>query len=73
MRVMTNSKVSRLIEQIDAEDDAARQALYGFADGIARYTFISARINRIGEIKEDLSEIVGVDKALQIVCERLNR
>lgn len=65
------SEVSRLLAQIDAERDAAYQALYGMAEGMARHNFITARMEMLGVATEELKGVVGEQEALRLVCEHL--
>ncbi len=43
----SQSEVARLIERIDQEYTAASLALSGLAEGAARHTFISTRMERM--------------------------
>ncbi len=57
----SNSNVARLKKQIDAEAEAAQLALYGPAQGISRHQFITARMERMGMLHEQLRNIIGDD------------
>ena len=63
------SDVVRLLQQIDEANEAARQALYGLAAGIARHDFISAKMEYIGQCHEQLAELVGYNEAAALVCQ----
>ena len=63
------SEVARLLKQIDAEYLAARRAMSGFAD-TATHAAITARMERLGRLHEDLQTMVGED-ATRLLVERL--
>ena len=67
------SELGRLLQQIDNEWSSAFQGLHGLASGTAQHDFITARYNRIGQLQGELSQIVGEDKAIEMVAERLDR
>jgi hypothetical protein len=67
-----SSEISKLMQQIDAENEAAQQALHGIANCFARHSFISARYSRIGELQSELSDIVGHDNAMGMIIDGLN-
>jgi hypothetical protein len=62
------SEVARLRQQIEAEYQAAAQAMTGFSQ-VAKHEFITARIERIGVHQEHLAALVGEQASMQIVCE----
>jgi len=62
------SDVARLLQQIDKANEAAYQALYGLAAGIARHDIISAKMEYIGQCHEQLAELIGKDEATALVC-----
>lgn len=66
------SEVARLMQQISAANEAAYQALYGLAQGIAQHAFITARMERMGECHEQLIELVGEHEAALLVCRTLD-
>ena len=68
----TQSEIARLQQQIEAEFLSAEQALRGFAQS-AKHTFITARYNKIGQCQEQLAELVGEQRAMQMVCDILER
>jgi hypothetical protein len=67
------SELGLLLQQIDAECAAAFQGLYGLASGVSQHDFINARYDRIGQLQGELEQLVGDDKAAQMVVERLDR
>ncbi len=55
----SHSAIARLKEQIDAEAEAAQLAMYGPAQGISRHQFITARMERMGRLHEELKTLIG--------------
>ena len=65
------SEVAALLQQIEMEYAAARQALTGLACGTARHTFISQRMEQMGLHHEALTQLVGPDEADKLVATNL--
>lgn len=63
------SEVARLLNQIEMEYIAAQRGLTGFAES-ARHAAITARLENMGRLHEDLRAIVG-DDAIRLLAERL--
>lgn len=66
------SEVARLLAQISAEYEAAQRGLNGFAYGSAKHEFITARMENVGRLHDELHEIVG-DEAIMMVAEAINK
>lgn len=66
------SEVARILEQISLEYEAAHRSMYGFACGVAKHEFITARMENMGNLHSKLQEIVG-DSAIEMVAETLNK
>ncbi len=64
-----DSEIARLLNQIEAEYLAAERGLTGFAEG-ATHAAITARMERIGRLHEDLRTLVG-EEAIRLMAERL--
>jgi hypothetical protein len=64
------SEVARLLEQISAEYEAAQRGLSGFAYGSAKHEFITARMENVGKLHDELHAIVG-EEAIMMVAEAL--
>lgn len=64
------SEVARLLEQIDAEYEAARRGLKGLAGGTTRHAFIQARMEHIGQMHSQLQSLVG-DQAIALIADRI--
>lgn len=65
------SEVARLLEQISAEYEAAQRGLKGFAYGSSKHDFITARMENVGRLHNELQAIVG-DSAIALVADALN-
>lgn len=65
------SEVARLLAQISAEYEAAQRGLTGLAYGTTQHEFITARMEHMGQLHNELQSIVG-DKAIALVAETLN-
>lgn len=65
------SEVARLLAQISAEYEAAQQGLTGLSYGISQHEFITARMENMGRIHNQLQSIVG-DSAIAMIAEKLN-
>lgn len=52
------SEVARILEQIREEDASARCAMEGFAQGTSRHAFITAKMERIGELAVEIEKLV---------------
>ncbi|HZU66740.1 MAG TPA: hypothetical protein VFA09_05645 [Ktedonobacteraceae bacterium] len=65
------SEVARLLNQISAEYEAAQRGLSGLAYGMSQHEFITARMENMGQLHNQLRSIVG-DDAIALVAEALN-
>lgn len=68
----SQSGVARLMQQIDAEVQASKQALQGLALGTARHEFITKRMENIGGFHEQLHALIG-DEAMPLIVEKLEQ
>lgn len=64
------SEVTRLLDQIREEYEAAMRGLSGTAQGTARHSFITARMENMGKLQEQLDHLVG-DNAIAMVIQAL--
>ena len=62
------SEVAQLRFQIQLEYEAAQRGLSGFATGIARHDFITARMERLEGLHAELIKLVGQDEATAILA-----
>lgn len=65
------SEVARLIQQLDAECEAARLAMHGYAE-VSKHEVITARMERMGALHEELKEIVGEEEATEVLVKAMN-
>ena len=69
-RQENRSEVARLLNQIEMEYLAAQRGLTGLAES-AKHAAITARMEHIGQLHQNLCIIVG-DDAIRLIAERLN-
>lgn len=65
------SEVARLLTQISTEYEAAQRGLTGLAYGTSQHEFITARMENMSHLHNQLQSIVG-DAAIALVAETLN-
>lgn len=65
------SEVARLLSQINEEYEAAQRGLTGLACGVSQHEFITARMERMGQLHSQLYSIVG-DTAIAMIADTLN-
>ena len=65
------SEVARLKAQLDAEYQAARLAMTGYAE-VARHEYITTRMERMGALHEELRGLVGDEKATEALVKALD-
>ncbi len=65
------SEVARLLSQISAEYEAAQRGLSGLAYGMSQHDFITARMENMGQLHNQLQTLVG-DVAIAMIADRLN-
>ena len=66
------SEVTRILAQISAEYEAAQRGLSGLAYGTSKHEFITARMEHVGQLHNQLQSIVG-DAAIKLVVDALER
>ena len=66
---MSMSELAKIKQSIAAEMEAARRGLYGLSAGTVRHEVISAKMQRMGEYHEKLTDIVGKDEATKFFLE----
>ena len=67
-----SSDVARLLSQISAEYEAAQRGLTGLAYGTSRHEFITARMEKMWHLHNELQSIVG-DSAIALIVDTLNK
>ncbi|HEY1348028.1 MAG TPA: hypothetical protein VGF67_00210 [Ktedonobacteraceae bacterium] len=65
------SEVAHLLAQMQTEYEAAARGLSGLASGVACHRFITARMERIGQLHAALEEVVGEEQAAQLLVSTL--
>lgn len=66
---MSKSEIARLRTQLEQEHAASVWALRGLASGAAQHVFISARMRRMDTCYRRLSELVGEERATDVLCD----
>ena len=67
-----HSEVARLLEQIQQEYEAAQRGLTGVASGVAQHTFITARMERMSILHNQLHDLVG-DTSIELLSEQCDK
>ena len=63
------SEVAQILAQIRAEYESATLGLHGLAHGTSRHSFITARMENMGKLQEQLDRLVGENAiALVVTC-----
>ena len=65
------SEVARILAQIAQEYEAGHNGLYGIAQGNARHSFITARMENMAKLQHELEKLVG-DQAIGLVAQKLD-
>lgn len=66
------SEVARLLAQISAEYEAAQRGLGGLAYGVSKHDFITARMEHVGRLHNQLQSIVG-QEAIALIADTLSK
>jgi hypothetical protein len=66
------SEVARLKEQLDAECESARAALYGYAE-VAKHERITAHMENMGRLHDKLRDQVGEEEAARLLVKSMER
>jgi hypothetical protein len=67
-----DSEVARLLARFRAEYEAAQYGLSGLAFGTSQHRFITAKMENMWKVHEELHELVG-DTAMAMIAEDLNQ
>jgi hypothetical protein len=65
------SEVARLLTQISAEYEAAQRGLSGLSYGSSQHEFITARMENMGQLHNQLQSLVG-DVAIAMIADQLS-
>lgn len=66
------SEVARLKECLRLEAEAAFQGLYGYAE-VAKHEIIHQKLERVGEVFEQLKERIGEDEAALFMLDTMDK
>ena len=69
----TKSEVAQIMAQIQAEYESSMCGLSGLASGTSRHEFITARMERIGQLHSDLRDLVGEQDATGLLVNALEK
>ena len=61
------SELKELLDRIEAEYMAVQQGFQGLASGVARHDFITARVQRVDKLYEQVEAQVGQETAIALV------
>ena len=67
-----SSEVARLRERLRLEAEAAFQGLYGYAE-VARHEIIHQKLERVGEIFEQLKQHIGEEEAALFMLDTMEK
>ena len=67
------SSVARLMAEISAQYEAAQWALSGQAVGVSQHTFITRRLEKMEDARQELEQLVGPDESTRLVVEQLDK
>lgn len=65
------SEVAQLLSQITDEYEAALRGLSGIAYGTSQHDFITAKMENMGQLHQQLQTLVG-DNAISLIADRLS-
>jgi hypothetical protein len=68
---MGQSDIAQMRQHIAAEYLSAQLGLFGLAEGTTRHSFITTKMERMGESFDTLAEMMGKEQAIQIVADTL--
>jgi hypothetical protein len=64
------SEVAQLLQRISLEYEAATRGLTGLSAGIAKHSFITTRLEKIGAYHEQLTSMIGEVQATKLLIEQ---
>lgn len=65
------SEIARILAQIAQEYEVARDGLYGVAQGTTKHSFITARMENMAKLQNEMEKLVG-DQAMGLVVQQLD-
>lgn len=66
------SEVARLVQRIREEHESARLALSGLASGTGQHEFITQKMERWGNLQDQLNALVGSKVGIELVAQALD-
>lgn len=72
MQERDQSEVTRLMQEIDLECQAARLAMNGYAE-VAKHEAITARMENVGRLHDALSEMIGEEQAVEALVKAMEK
>lgn len=70
--VNNKSEVARIKAQIELENAACRYALNAPSLGVAKHSFITRKMERMGELHEELKTRIGEGKTARFIVKTMN-
>ncbi len=67
------SDVARLMAEITDQYTAAQLALSGQAIGVAQHAFITARLERMEDARQELEQLIGPEESTRLLVEQLEK
>lgn len=68
----TQSNIAHLKAEFELQNAAARYALNGLSSGTASHRFITSKMERMGELHDELKKKIGEEKAARFVVKAMN-
>lgn len=65
------SEVTRILDQIREEYEAAMGGMSGLSQGMGRHRFITTRMENMGKLQGELEKLVGEGKGIALVVTAL--
>ncbi len=66
-----HSEVAQMRQHIESEYLSAQLGLFGLAEGTSRHSFITHKMERMGESFETLAQMMGKEQAIQLLADTL--
>jgi hypothetical protein len=66
------SEVARVKAEFELQNAAAQYALNGMSLGVAKHSFITSKLDRMGELHEEMKKIIGEEEAARFVVKTMN-
>lgn len=70
--IKNKSEVVQLLSKISEEYESAQRGLSGLAYGMSKHDFVTARMQRMGHLHNQLQSIVG-ESAIALIADTLSK